>query len=189
MSTKSFILGVSLILALACTSCIVIEIKAPTRYSGFDQLTSPEKNRVMFITDTVPYSYGADSVVFAITATQLKTYMNQFDSCLIYFWKPDCAAPNCKSPVAVQEYCQRNNIQFVLIGENYIAAKSMLVMSSILEYPKFVINTFHYDADLQRVYKRKFKQELFGDSEYDKNPYAIYWIYRNAIFRKFFFEN
>jgi hypothetical protein len=63
-----------------------------------------------------------------------------------------------------------------------MAAKDLLDMTSILEYPKFVINTFHYDEDPQRVYKRKFKQELFGNSEYDKSPYTRYWIYQNAAF-------
>jgi hypothetical protein len=173
---RLFVLFVTI--ALCCTSCIQLKVN----YGGFRELTASEKNRILFFTDTHWVNNTPDSVVIAITADQLKQYMNQYDRCLVYFWRPGCNGAMCKSPIPVQEYCKKNKLHLILILHNYSEVSKFFALNIRLEQPVFAIDAFPYETDNVLKYIPKFRKELLGDV--DKDCFINYWLYHNGNFEK-----
>jgi len=170
-------------LALFCSSCIIV-IKGRGIYSGYNELSESEKKRIVFLSDFEQMKDHVDTVIFAISAPQLKNYINQFDSCLIYFWSPFCSSSKCKSPEIVQNYCKINHLHLILIVENYSSAQYLLAMVSLLEQPAFVINSFHYKTDFCPTYVSKFKKDFLETMRNKRNNYATYYIYHNSSYKE-----
>ena len=170
-------------LVLFCSSCItIIIIKGKGIHSGYNELSESEKERIVFLSDIEQIKDHVDTVIFAITAPQLKNYINQFDSCLIYFWSPFCASPNCKSPEIVQNYCKTNHLHLILIVEDYSSAQYLLTILSLFEQPAFVINSFYYKTDFCPIYVPKFKHDFIGRKS-RKDNHARYYIYHASSYK------
>ena len=180
---KNLFLFLVLTLALCSSKCITIKINRGGVYSGFNELTQSEKNRIIFPTDIAQINNAIDSIVFSITPDKLKQYMNQFDSCLVYFWNATCPSSYWKPPIMVQNYCQKNNIHFILIVKHYDHVKKLFDINSSLKQPAFVIDASHYGTDKCQKYIPKFRQEFLGNME-NKKVSVNYWLYSYGTFEK-----
>jgi hypothetical protein len=169
-----------LVLALCFSSCLTIKIN----FGGFNELTSSERNRIVFFTDTMQVNNASDSVAIAITASGLKQYLHQFDSALVYFWDALCPSPYWKSPAIVQDYCKENNLCFVLILRKYIDTRNLYETNSGLEQPAFVIDAFPYGTNNIRKIVPKFRKELLVNIDKKDLLYGGYWLYCNGVFEK-----
>jgi hypothetical protein len=170
-------------LALLFSNCIVIKVNRGGIYSGFDKLTPTEKKRIIFPVDMEQFNNAADTVVFAVAPDEIKQYMDQFDSCLVYFWNATCPSPYWKPPIVVQSYCKKNNLRLIIVVRNYDEAKILFTIQSKLEPPVFVMNSFHYETDKCHKYVPKFRQELLGNKD-KKRGTINYWLYRHGVFEK-----
>lgn len=174
-------------LALFCNSCISVELNGPSPHNnkGYNNLSEAEKKRIVFLSDTITIHIknDVDTMVYAVSPSQLKTYINQFDSCLIYFWSPFCTSESCKSPTIIRDYCKNNNLKLILVAEEYRDVTALLDILSLINQPTFVINSSYFKSDIIWSYIPKFKKEFFG-KDYKKKDYCRYHIYNHTAFRR-----
>ena len=173
------------ILLASCVQFVVPALsETPGFYSGYERLNEKDKESIVFLSsnEKIDSMCIDKNKVFSVNAAQLIEYMEQFDSCLIYFFTPNCHSEVCVLPSACQQYCSDNGYQFLLIFEYYEIPAMYDILASIKNY-SFSINTNYYKTDYCPKYVRKFKRELLNGSK-SETLQSRYWVFKKGTFER-----
>ena len=183
---KTFLFIGSIIILILFSSCILIVSslsETPGFNSGYANLTEEDKSNIIFVRKDEKISdIRFENKIYAITAEQLRDYMLQYDSCLVYFWSSHCKSGVCVSPMACQEFCDKHNYQLIMIAEYYTFPEMYAIMP-LINNPLFAINAEYYKTDYCNKYMKKFQKGLLNEAS-SKTSYQRYWIFTNGQFQR-----
>jgi len=96
--------------------------------------------------------------VFLIQGSSLKKCINNYESAIIYMWKPKCKGEYCYELGLLQDICTAKRIELFVVSQ-YFDTKSMLIKYNI-DRPVFGVDTEHYKTNLTEKYLSRFIYDL-----------------------------
>ena len=170
-------------------SCISINIQplseTPGFYSGYHLLSYEDRNNIVFLKeDEKIANLNIENKVYAIHAKQLQDFMLQYDSCLVYFWTAHCSGSACISPLACQEFCDKNNYQLIMIADDYHSFPEMYLIMPLIKNPFFAVNANYYKTDYCNRYKKRFEKELLKNAQNKKQEHGRFLFFVNGKYQR-----
>lgn len=160
------------------SSCSLIEalMDTPGFYSGYKKLSTDDTKLIKFLPqESTVDSLPDDSLYYAITATQLKHFIRNNDTTLIYFFTPHCSSPVCISPIACKAYCDKRNYKLIVLYE-YFDMESMKIFKA-KKISLCNINMKYYRSDYCPKYCNLFSKELFKNSTVTKEDWYAHFLF------------
>jgi hypothetical protein len=156
--------------------------ETPGFYSGYDRLNDEDKKNIVFLEQDKKISDIEDkNKVYAIQAQQIRDFIINYDSCIIYIWSFHCSSNKCISPAACQKFCDDNNYQLIVIS-NYYTFPEMYNIMPLISNPLFTVNAAYYKTDYCHRYMRRFEKELLN-GEHREHGYR-YWVFIKGKFNR-----
>lgn len=156
-----------ILVVLSFVSCVRVK----GLYSGYNHLSSREKEQVVDYNGSIDSLVASDSV-YRISARQLLEYVQAHENVIVYDYLPYCSSKDCVSPLVLEQYCRASNYNLCVVASVY----DDLFGLGGLSVPVLVINNGSYGTNMQVRYTRRFYSELTGvdDSERGDKRYLYF---------------
>jgi hypothetical protein len=104
-------------------------------------------------------SNGTGGIV-VMNGIQLKKHLTKYEKTLVYLWRPNCGGRYCYDLTLVQEFCDKNELELLVVAEYYDYAK--MSSESALNNNIIGIDTDYYKSNLTSKYVSLFFADLLG---------------------------
>jgi hypothetical protein len=171
---------------LLFASCKIVIIQHAPGHLEYNNVRMDDRQKMVFISDSVPLlQLPIDSpYIYVIRAEQLKNYMDNFDSCLIYEFSSRCSSKYCFSPIAVQQLATECHYKFILLLDSFLDIASIPYIAPKIDKPIFAINENDYPTSKHDNHTNElFLKSFYGAQSVEKNIWSSrYLIYKEGQF-------
>ena len=96
--------------------------------------------------------------IYITDGLKLKECIKNYDNLIIYVWSPKCRSKLCYSLNALQQICDFNHIELIIVSEYYDS--ELMQVNYEIKKPIFGIDTEYYKTNLTSKYLSKFIFDL-----------------------------
>ncbi|MGI6718880.1 MAG: hypothetical protein ACOX4D_07055 [Bacteroidales bacterium] len=148
-----------IVLCILLSSCIKFEIVTDGRQVR--ELSADELSLVVtpHTSAKLKETLKNDNLLYAVTGKQLKDFLRNKDTCLVYYWYAHCKSDNCFSMCAVKNYCDKKGYELIVVSED-IRLPDYIYRAKCLDYPLMAVNMDYYQKSSKRKNKKAFKADL-----------------------------
>lgn len=165
---------------LLINSCIIT--RTPGFYNGYKDLSEEEKGKVVFLAPNSKIdTLRNNGQIVVVYGEQLREYITNSDTIIIYRWSPNCTADACISVLACQEFCTSKNYKLIVIAEYYNLEK--MEVQNIGNLPIFIPNHIYYKKYYANRLNRLFMEDILKDNklENDEQDYRFLILNKGKI--------
>jgi hypothetical protein len=146
--------------------------------SGFNHLTSAEKERVVSVKAPLEEIKADDKLVYKLSVEQLNGYIKTHPKVLVHEFTTYCRSQHCVHPYNVSQLCKTKGYDYVVVATLYDYLFNFVGYG----FPIFVIDNDVYNTNRRDKYQRLFFDELTGTTEKERN-YNIYHVFRDGKYQ------
>lgn len=170
-----------IIILNALFTCLVLnscQISGLT--SGYNHLSREERGKIVNYKGKID-SISDYSLVYTITAEQVKDYILTHQRVIVYNYTPFCKSSFCISPTTLVGFYKAKGINVLVISNLY----DDIFKGIGKDFPMLMINTINYNTKWRGKYTDAFYFSLIGFT-HKEIDYAIYHYFFNGAYIKSF---
>jgi len=110
--------------------------------------------------------------VYITNGLNLKNCIKDFETSVVYIWKPKCSSKICIPLEIIANKCKERNLKLFIVAEYYDSEKMNKTYN--MDTPIYAIDTKYYKSNLTTKYLSCFQSDLMNNTSLDSNGFFLF---------------